>query len=1031
MPASMNHEHGDSTRRPSSQHSEDSDLDVHEFLHDQDIFSSDDDENDNENNKRSHQLSSDNQYLLKPSHPGAPNGLRGRFSRPRPGFVSRFYAIVCAVTGSSPTNGKRRWLCGLLVLATLLSLVSLRRRTVTTNTVPGYSPPWYPSPAGGTAKRWEQSYEKAQDMVRKMTLTEKVNVTTGTGWMNGLCVGNTGPAVHVGFPSLCLQDGPLGIRYADNVTAGPSGITVGATWNRELMYKRGRMLGLEAKIKGVNVLLGPCVGPIGRTPLGGRNWEGFGSDPVLQAAGAVETIKGIQDEGIMATIKHFVGNEQEHFRQPHEWGIPTALSSNIGDRALHELYAWPFADSIRAGVASVMCSYNQVNNSFACQNSKLMNGILKDELGFQGFIQSDWLAKRGGVASALAGLDMDMPGDGEHWADGISFWGPELTMAALNGSLPLDRLDDAVTRIVASWYQLEQDDEYYWHRPPPEGDGGPTFSSWTNEQYGLIHAGSDDETVVLVNRWADAKNVGGFSHSSLSRRIAAEGIVLLRNDDDFLPLSRNGHSQSHPPVSPEDKIKIGVFGEDALANPDGPNSCPDRICNNYTLAMGWGSGTAEFPHLIAPLDALRSVLKQDTVELSLWSTNNPPAEADKDLLQNQDLCMVFVNADSGEGFGTVEDVHGDRVDLKLAHGGDKLIETVADNCGRRRANSENRVDGEPQKTHGDTVVVIHSVGAVDLESFIEHPHIKAVVWAGLPGEESGTSLVDVLFGDLNPSGHLPFTIGKSLKDYGPAAEILVHPTDAIPQQDFDEGVLIDYKWFDAHKIEPRFEFGFGLSYTTFEIRNLHVESTLDNPNDRPAATPGPRPAPECSPPDYSDRQPLDAADAVFPSGWRKLKNYIYPYIDSVNVVTPGAYPLPVNDGKEIPSPAGGSEGGHPELWTVLARATFDIENTGARSGQAVPQLYVVFPANVHDIGGDSIEFPPRQLRAFTKVHLAGSSESLAAQAVGESTTVTLELTRRDLSYWSVRRQNWVVPEGTFGIELGLSSRDVRARGSVF
>ena len=150
------------------------------------------------------------------------------------------------------------------------------------------------------------------------------------------------------------------------------------------MYARGKAHGFEAKKKGIHVLLGPSMGPLGRLPAGGRNWEGFGADPVLQGIAAAATIKGIQDSGVIATAKHYVGNEQEHFRQSWEWGTPNAISSNIDDRTLHEIYVWPFADSVRAGVASVMCSYNQVNNSYACQNSKTLNGLLKTELGFQG-----------------------------------------------------------------------------------------------------------------------------------------------------------------------------------------------------------------------------------------------------------------------------------------------------------------------------------------------------------------------------------------------------------------------------------------------------------------------------------------------------------------------------------------------------------------------------------------------------------------------------------------------------------------------
>lgn len=137
----------------------------------------------------------------------------------------------------------------------------------------GKSPPWYPTPRGGSVAQWEESYKKAAVMVRQMTLPEKVNITTGTGWQMGLAVGNSGPAVKVGFPGLAYQDGPLGLRFADNATAFPAGVTVGATWNKELMYRRGKAHGLEARLKGINVLLGPCVGPLGRMPAGGRNWE--------------------------------------------------------------------------------------------------------------------------------------------------------------------------------------------------------------------------------------------------------------------------------------------------------------------------------------------------------------------------------------------------------------------------------------------------------------------------------------------------------------------------------------------------------------------------------------------------------------------------------------------------------------------------------------------------------------------------------------------------------------------------------------
>ncbi|KAK4443375.1 glycoside hydrolase [Podospora aff. communis PSN243] len=855
----------------------------------------------------------------------------------------------------------------------------------------GQSPPWYPSPKGGIARGWAASYEKAAKLVGKMTLAEKVNVTTGTGWQMGFAVGTNGPAVHVGFPQLQLQDGPLGIRFADNITAFPAGITVGATWNRQLMYARGKAHAIEARAKGINVLLGPCVGPLGRMPAGGRNWEGFGADPYLQGIAGAETVRGIQSEGIMATIKHFVANEQEHFRQPWEWGLPHALSANIDDRTLHELYVWPFYDAVKAGVASVMCSYNQVNNSYACGNSKLLNGILKDELGFQGFVMSDWLAQRSGVGTALAGLDMTMPGDGLRWANGESLWGPELTKSILNGSIPLDRLNDMVTRIVAAWYQLGQDDEKKFPREPPN------FSSWTDDQFGVpIYGSPSPQEKVEVNKYVNAQ----ANHSIIAREVAAEGTVLLKNEN-LLPISREGLPEARlrsrrdnvyraTGKQHQGKFKVGVFGDDAGPG-KGPNYCKDRSCNQGTLGSGWGSGAVEFPYLVAPVTALREQLDKSKVELVEYLSDTPPR--DQSVLNDLELCIVFVNADSGEGFSKWAHVSGDRPDLRLQKDGDKLVTRVASECGSGT---------------GDVIVVIHSVGPVLVEEWIDLPNIKAVLLGNLPGQESGNALADVLFGDKNPSGHLPFTIGKSLDDYGPGAKVLYTPNGVIPQQDFSEDLYIDYRYFDKHSIAPRFEFGLGLSYTTFSFAKLAV-----NPLKTKSAFPAPRPSPAAEAPSYPTDIPA-ASEGLFPKDFRPLEKYIYPYINSTDEIVSGRYPYP--DGYDTPaplSPAGGDEGGNPDLWNVYVSVSVEVTNSGPLAGAAVPQLYLSYPEQ------PGVDFPVRVLRGFDKIYLKP----------GETQKVVFGLTRRDLSYWDVEAQNWrMVTEGQYKFVVGESSRDEKVSG---
>lgn len=171
-------------------------------------------------------------------------------------------------------------------------------------------------------------------------------------------MGNTGTVNRLGFPSICAQDGPLGIRYADFITAFPAGITTGATWDKDLIYERAHAMGEEAKAKGVHLLLGPAIGALGRQPAAGRNWEGFGSDPYLQGIAGAQTVHGIQDAGTQACAKHFIANEQEHYRG--DGGVPESINPEVDDRTMHEVYLWPFSDTVKAGVASVMCSYNQV-----------------------------------------------------------------------------------------------------------------------------------------------------------------------------------------------------------------------------------------------------------------------------------------------------------------------------------------------------------------------------------------------------------------------------------------------------------------------------------------------------------------------------------------------------------------------------------------------------------------------------------------------------------------------------------------------
>ncbi|KAF3403768.1 putative beta-glucosidase A [Penicillium rolfsii] len=831
-----------------------------------------------------------------------------------------------------------------------------------------FSGPFYPSPwMNPHAVGWEAAYQKAHDFVSQLTILEKINLTTGVGWENGPCVGNTGSIPRLGFKGFCAQDSPQGVRFADYVSAFTSSQMAAATFDRSILYQRGRAMAQEHKGKGVTIQLGPVAGPLGRTPEGGRNWEGFSPDPVLAGIAMAETIKGIQDTGVIACAKHYIGNEQEHFRQVgeaagHGYTISDSISSNINDRTMHELYLWPFADAVRAGVGSFMCSYSQINNSYGCQNSQTLNKLLKSELGFQGFVMSDWGAHHSGVSSALAGLDMSMPGDTE-FDSGLSFWGSNLTVAILNGTVPEWRLDDMAMRIMAAYFKVGL---------TIEDQPDVNFNAWTHDTFGFKYAYSKED-YGQVNWHVDVR----ADHNKLIRETAAKGTVLLKNNFNALPLKQPKF--------------VAVVGEDAGPNPKGPNGCTDRGCDLGTLDMGWGSGTTEFPYLVTPDYAIQSkVLEYGGRYESIL--DNYAKNAISSLVSQPDAtCIVFGNADSGEGYITVDNNWGDRNNLTLWQNADQVIRTVSSLC-------------------NNTIVVLHSVGPVLLNDLYEHPNITAIVWAGMPGEESGNALVDILWGKVNPAGRSPFTWAKSRKDYG--TDILYEPNNGqgAPQQDFTEGIYLDYRHFDKAGIEPIYEFGYGLSYTTFKYSDLRVVKKHVRPYSPTAGT-------TTQAPTIGQPPSEDLNTYKFPAGLKYIRSFIYPYLNSTlslraaskdpeygrtDFIPPHALdssPQPLN-------PAGDpvSSGGNSMLYDELYEITAKITNTGHVAGDEVVQLYV-------DLGGDN---PPRQLRDFDRIHLLP----------GQSSTFRATLNRRDLSNWDVKEQNWRVSDSPKGVYVGRSSRDL-------
>ncbi|KZP08821.1 glycoside hydrolase family 3 protein [Athelia psychrophila] len=627
-----------------------------------------------------------------------------------------------------------------------------------------------PKPVNGDGD-WSSAVSRARTFVAQLTVPEKVNLTTGVD-SSGRCDGNTGTIPRLNFAGFCLEDSPTGVRGADYASAFPAGMNAAMTWDAGLMYARGAAMGAEFRGKGVNVALGPMMN-LARNAAGGRNWEGGGADPFLAGVHAAKNILGMQSAGVIACAKHYALNEQEHYRGG---GGAEAYSSNQDDRSFHELQLWPFAESVKAGVGSVMCSYNRVNGTEMCENRHLLNAVLKEELDFQGFIVSDWTAVTSLYGSVMNGVDMNQPGnvglitdptDPNPSTANNSYWGQNLVTAVRNGSVPESRLDDMLTRIMAAYYKMGQ-----------------------NEGYPAVNFDVNSDLNEHVNVMGN--------HSILIREIGAASAVLLKNVNSALPLDFT-------------KVKsLAIVGSDAGPSTDGPNSCAYLSCDDGTLAMGWGSGAATFPYLIDPYSAIQNYAHNANPSLVIQAVLSDFNYTAVNAMTSQaDTCIVFVNADSGEGFLTIDGNEGDRNNLTLWHGGDELILTTAAQC-------------------ANTIVVMHIVGPVLVEAWFDHPNVTAILNAGLPGQETGNSILDVLSGAVNPSARLPFTMAKKRSDY--ASDILYNVSNTsvayIPEIEYTEKLELDYKWFDAKNITPRYEFGYGLSYTTFAYSSLALKTAF-------------------------------------------------------------------------------------------------------------------------------------------------------------------------------------------------------------
>jgi beta-glucosidase len=583
---------------------------------------------------------------------------------------------------------------------------------------------------------------RAQALLAAMTLQDKVNLVTGATGTPDPNYPNYGAAGVIFanqalcVPPLVLNDAAAGIGDSQVLTtAFPDGVTQASTWDLPLLRQYGDALGAEAFAKGVNVLLGPGI-DILRDPLNGRGWEYYGEDPLLTGQAASAIIEGIQRNPVVATAKHYAADDQE--------GTPNnnfgTISNNVDRRTMQEIELPAFAAAVHAGVGSVMCTSEEINDVYVCQDRRYLAGVLRGQFHFSGWVVSDWQAAQSTVASARAGMDMEMPS--------AQYYGPALQAAVEQGKVPIATLNAMVHRILFTMFRRGLFDHV-----PSEGSS------------------------------AAAANASTSKSISIARRVAEQGTVLLKDAGNVLPLGGGGK-------------RIALIG--SPASPQGA-----------TLAeQGYGSGHVPEPgyppNVVSPLQALsaRAANAGDVVSYTDGSSTEDAVLAAK----AADVAIVFVSDVSSEGF--------DRPDLNPHEGTCDLV--TQSGCNYSSVDQDALV-AAVAASNPNTVVVLQNGGPLTMPWL---GAVSGVIENWYPGQVDGDALAAILFGDVNPSGHLPETFPRALSD-GPLRTPRQYPGTG-GQVAHSEGLLVGYRWYATKHIAPLFPFGFGLSYTTFRFSQLSL-----------------------------------------------------------------------------------------------------------------------------------------------------------------------------------------------------------------
>jgi beta-glucosidase len=802
---------------------------------------------------------------------------------------------------------------------------------------------------------------RVESILGRMTLEEKIDLLGGVDNFFIRAI------PRLGLPRLKMADGPIGVRNYGPATAMAGGIGLAATWNPTLAERVGTEIGRDARAKGVNFLLGPGVN-IYRAPMNGRNFEYFGEDPLLASRIAVGYIKGVQSQGVSATVKHFMGNNSEFDRHNTD--------AIIDERTMREIYLPVFEAAVKEGrVGAIMDSYNLVNGAHLTQNGYLNTDLVRNEWGFRGIIMSDWTSTYDGVAAANGGLDLEMP-SGRYMNRTI------LLPAIQEGKVSVATIDDKVRRILRTaiqfgWLDRDQLDASIPRYNQPGRlaalqAAGEGLVLLKNERGLLPLDKAKIKTIAVIGPDAyPAVPVGGgsarvepFAATSylegLSNYLGTGAQVLYARGLPSLSEMAAATNFTDKKTDGQPGLRVEYFGKEDLEGRPlttgtefhiNIGALSSRFPEN-TLAARWTG------YYLAPAADSYDVFVQSSGEdggfYRLYVDDKPIFDSwtrSKSLVGHTTLSLTaaphkVVLEQHGRSrwlgsklrLGIIR--HGSAVSeeaKKLAARADAVVlaagfdpETESEGADRtfRLPPGQDELIQEISAVNKNTIVVLTSGGSVDTNAWLDR--VPAFLETWYPGQEGGAALAGILFGDINPSGRLPISFERRWEDnpvhdnYYPAAG-----TDRVA---YKEGVFVGYRGYEKNKTQPLFPFGFGLSYTSFKYGKLSITQGI-------------------------------------------------------------------------------TKGGTPEYW--WAEVSFDVTNTGKRAGAEVAQVYVGDPHS-------KVPRPAKELKGFSKVSLRP----------GETKRLTVHLDTRALSYYDVNTRQWRAEAGDYDVMVGHSSAQIELRGRL-